>query len=469
MESEPTTPVPVTVNDLMTNAFTWDRSNPVVRDPDSDPDPALAYLAARALHPSAPSSSIAALRLPLPPDQAAAASAELAWAVRRNGGDDAAVQSARVLGATSPARLEPAAAAAGALALAGTEAARPWCGRLSAATTATTASSRVALAQARCGQPTTWPEIPVPQLAVDVEDPAAEAVYDLAFDGADDARDRAVEAARAYLEEVGTGNAHPSDRALAMLSLAAHEAPRGNAQVGLRQIELFAGALPASALPDPFGQVMALKAWRSMGGPPAGVDEVFADVIMPVTGTATVGEAILHLGLGDGLPVGTHIAAGPDEDAITAYGLTAIISGGAACAATAKLRPPLGDLRTAAGQPMTVAPSRTVMLAIGALVEKGCGQPQVASIVSSLVEGQIADTTGASDQPYRLWGELEAACVLDGSLSPQEKARATATADRYLRDVVGQPATRFGVGDVYGATRLNELARGCEGAWWTRG
>ncbi|MCU1538010.1 MAG: hypothetical protein JWP82_2361, partial [Humibacillus sp.] len=117
----------VTVDELMTNAFTWDRTNPVVRDPQADPDPALAYLATRALDPGAPSASAAALKLPLPADDKAAASAELAWSVRRAGGDGSTAEAARVLGTTAPTGLAPAAAAAGALALAGSDAAGRWC------------------------------------------------------------------------------------------------------------------------------------------------------------------------------------------------------------------------------------------------------------------------------------------------------------------------------------------------------
>ncbi len=463
-------PAPVTVEELMTNAFTWDRTNPVVRDPQADPDPALAYLATRALDPGAPSASAAALKLPLPADDTASASAELAWSVRRAGGDGSAAAAAQVLGTTAPTGLAPAAAAAGALALAGSDAARPWCERLAATATdpATTADapSRVELARSRCGQPSTWAQTPLPQLPAELEDATAETVYDLAFDGADDVRDRAVEAARTYLTTVDSGQAQPSDRSLAMLALAAHAPPTGGTQVRLRQMELFAGTLPTQAVPDAFGQVMGLRAWQAVGGPPAGVTESFTALVTPVTGPLSVDAAIRHLGLGAGLPSGTKIVAGADEDPITAYGLTAVVDGAADCASTEALRPPLADLRTAAAQPMAIAPNRTVMLALAAQVEKACGAPQVTEVVTSLVTRQLADTTTASDQPYRLWGELEAACVLRGSLSAAEKTRATTTADRYLAGVVVQPSTRFGVGDVFGATRLKELATGCQGAWW---
>lgn len=466
---EPPAPAPtqpVTVNELMANAFTWDRTTPVVRDPDRDPDAALAYLATRALAPDAASARVAALRLP----RESAGSAELALAVRRHGGPEAGAQASRLLEGVSPTGLASQSVAAGALALAGDPAARPWCDALR---DDAAPSSRVVLALSACGPATPSPSAEVPELATDADDAAVESVYDLAF-GSDDegVRDRAAAEARSFLESVNAGSARPSDRALTQLALAARQQPSGAVSVRLRQIELFAGTLPAQAVPDAFGQVMALRAWRGVGGPPAGVEEVFAEALEPVAAAApavTVATAIRHTGLGKGLPPATSISPGADEDPITAYGLTAAVAGEGGCAAVSALRPPLPDLRTAVREPMAVAPNRTVMLALGAALERECGQPDVSSVVAGLVEKQLSDTSGASDQPYRLWGELEARCVLDGELSQAERDRATTVASAYLADVVQQPATRFGVGDVYGATRLRELARGCDGAWWQSG
>lgn len=464
--SEPETPTnaspeAVTIGELMTNAFTWDRTNPVVRDPDRQPQATLAYLATRALYPSAPSASVAALSLPMDP----AGTAELAWAIRRHGGDTANSETSRLLGSVAPDGLGLEAVAAGALALAGTDAGQIWCRHLR---TAATSSSRVMLARSRCGLVSAWPST-LPKAPADVDDATAESVYNLAFDGDDAERPRATDEARTFLEEVNAGETLPSDRALAMLSLAARQQPSGNAQVRLRQMELFAGTLPSQAVPDAFAQVMALRAWRAVGGPPEGVEEAFTEAVKPLTGSMDVESAILHAGVGQGLPAGTTITVGADEDAITAYGLTAVVAGATTCAATKALRPPPADLRKAAEQPMAVAPNRTVMLALGARLERQCGHPEVASAVAQLAERQRSDTTQASDQPYRLWGELEATCVLDGRLTDAERGRAKTVSDRYLTEVVKQPAMRFGVGDVYGATRLAKLARSCEGAWWQHG
>ena len=458
----PVTAQPVTVSELMANAFTWDRTTPVVRDPDRDPDAALAYLATRALAPDAAPEGVAALSLP----RESAGSAELALAVRRHGGPGAGTQASRLLESVTPDGLAAQSVAAGALALAGDAAAQPWCDALRGDAPS---SSRVALALSSCGLAPPPPSGDVPALATDADDTAAESVYDLAFGSDEGARDRATAEARSFLEAVNAGSARPSDRALTQLALAAGQQPSGAVSVRLRQIELFAGTLPEQAVPDAFGQVMALRAWRSVGGPPSGVEEVFAEALEPVAAAApavTVATAISHTGLGKGLPPATSIAPGADEDPITAYGLTAAVAGEGGCAAVSALRPPLPELRTAVQKPMAVAPNRTVMLALGAGLERECGQPEVATVVAGLVEKQLSDTSGASDQPYRLWGELEARCVLDGELSQAERDRATTVAGTYLTEVVQQPATRFGVGDVYGATRLQELARGCDGAWW---
>jgi len=270
----------------------------------------------------------------------------------------------------------------------------------------------------------------------------------------------------AFMSQVESGSVQVSDTSLAAIA-AMSGGPLGPvARMRLEAAARFGGTLPRRAVADPFSQVLGAHAWALSGDLPADLRTLYLEVGSRATSSTALGAAIQRLGLTTApAPSGT-LQVGPEDDPVVALGMLSLRQP-ADCTELMRWAPADHDVEALLGQPEAVAPNRLVMMSLGSLALQRCGRPELRAVLERVVSIRLTGDGTGPLAVYRLWGNLEATCVLGQSVPEPIWSRADRLVAASTAAILADPAHRFGVGSVYAVERIPRLRAGCTPGWWS--